>query len=88
MNLKTLFLLTLIVISSACSVKEKPTDKPNVIILLADDLGSGDVQCYNAESKIPTPDGFSSIKGSGLKRSASWGDSRRSLYRATDSVES
>ena len=31
-------------------------DKPNVLIILADDLGYGDVQCYNPErGKIPTP---------------------------------
>ena len=30
-------------------------DKPNIIFFLADDLGYGDLGCYNAESKIPTP---------------------------------
>lgn len=30
-------------------------DKPNIIILYADDLGFGDLGCYNPESKIPTP---------------------------------
>ncbi len=29
--------------------------RPNVIVILADDLGYGDVACYNAESKILTP---------------------------------
>lgn len=28
---------------------------PNVIIILADDMGSGDVQAYNPDSGIPTP---------------------------------
>ncbi len=30
-------------------------DRVNVVIVLADDLGWGDPQCYNANSKIPTP---------------------------------
>ncbi len=36
----------------ACSTE---VESPNVVILLADDLGYGDIERYNPSSKIPTP---------------------------------
>lgn len=29
--------------------------RPNIVYILADDLGWGDLRCYNPESKVPTP---------------------------------
>lgn len=38
-----------------CQTKKQPSKLPNILFILADDLGYGDVACYNPESKVPTP---------------------------------
>ena len=50
MNFAFLFIIVAVA-SSAWAAGEKP----NIVVILADDLGYGDVGCYNAESKVPTP---------------------------------
>ena len=56
---KRLLRYTLAFITLLCAVipsaHSRAADLPNIVYILADDLGYGDVGCYNAESKIPTP---------------------------------
>ena len=40
--------------------------RPNVLVILADDLGYGDPGVYNADSKIPTPR-IDRLAGQGLR---------------------
>ena len=41
--------------SAKPSAGARPTHRPNIIFIMADDMGYGDVGCYNKDSKIPTP---------------------------------
>ena len=54
-----LFALLLLGICASCSQKQEPPTEakspPNIVIILADDMGLGDVGAYNAASKAPTP---------------------------------
>jgi len=50
--MKALFPLACLFLTALTS---QAAEKPNILILYADDLGFGDLQCYHPESKIPTP---------------------------------
>ena len=60
MNTKLVLSSALITLIQANSIagtgNEKTVKKPNILVILADDLGYGDVQCYNSQrGKILTP---------------------------------
>ena len=55
-----LTILAAFLLSTGALFASKPTSgeaspSPNILILYADDLGFGDLGCYHADSKIPTP---------------------------------
>lgn len=51
---KALYVLVYLFAATLFSGEAKPV-QPNILFIFADDLGYGDVNCYNPESKIPTP---------------------------------
>ena len=53
-----LFLCISGVIHTSCVSQagdDKESKTPNIVFILADDMGYGDLGCYNSESKIATP---------------------------------
>lgn len=56
----------LLLISSLFVQHASFSAQPNILIILADDLGYGDVGCYNPESKVPTPN-IDRLAGEGMR---------------------
>ena len=49
-----LIALTALFTNFAPAADQTPS-KPNIVLILADDMGYGDIRAYNPDSKIPTP---------------------------------
>lgn len=64
-----LAVMTVCIVACAASWADgRPTatGRPNLVFILADDLGYGDLGCYNADSKIPTPH-LDRLAGEGMR---------------------
>lgn len=48
-------LLAAVLTGAACARRGPSASAPDVVVIVIDDLGIGDVSCYNPESKIRTP---------------------------------
>lgn len=66
MNIKEILFVStsLLPLGSVINAKESPSSKPNVIFIIADDLGYGDMSCYGAQ-RIQTPH-VDSLASSGI----------------------
>lgn len=50
----TLFLFVMVLIIASCNTNHNEAQKPNIIFILADDLGYGDLSCYG-QTRFQTP---------------------------------
>ena len=64
-SLKPLILAGIAVTSSACSEREAESPNPNIVFILADDLGWGDLGCYG-QTLFQTP-GIDSLAANGIR---------------------
>src|SRR5438046_715861 len=55
MRMRILLLALLVLAAAHGAIRAANEHRPNVVLILADDLGYGDLRCYQAASPIPTP---------------------------------
>lgn len=55
MTIASLTLVGMLRAAEAAPAEKGAPAKPNIIYIMADDIGWGDFQCYNPKGKVPTP---------------------------------
>ncbi|MCK5175865.1 MAG: sulfatase-like hydrolase/transferase, partial [Planctomycetes bacterium] len=66
---------------SCCSLHAVAIDKPNIIVIMADDMGFSDIGCYGGEIKTPNIDQLAreGVRFTGFKNTSRCAPSRASL---------
>ncbi|MFV0483734.1 MAG: sulfatase-like hydrolase/transferase, partial [Bacteroidales bacterium] len=54
-TIQLLLCIPLLTLVFACQSSDQETKAPNIVIILADDLGYGDISIFNEKGKITTP---------------------------------
>jgi arylsulfatase A-like enzyme len=86
---QVLSLFLLIGISTSCSNEENKKEvykRPNIVLIVADDLGFGDIGCYGGDIKTPNIDGLAmnGIKFSGFHTAPMCAPTRAMLLSGND----
>ncbi len=55
MHMRTVVILLGLALCPLVQAQEASSRRPNIVLIMADDLGWGDAGCMNPASKIPTP---------------------------------
>ena len=59
--------LTVCACLATSTFAQETPQRPNIVVILADDMGSGDVQALNSKSTIPTP-ALNSLAAQGMTK--------------------
>ena len=74
------FIPVLILVLYSCNIEKQPDIRPNIILIMSDDMGYSDIGCYGSEIKTPNLDG---LAAGGLRFTQFYNTSRCCPTRAS-----